>query len=565
MTGRRLVLTAVLALALLLGAALPALADGPEMVPPRPPSAPPLPSTPPLYERYPSWNYTWDAKSVNNAPAQSLIWVNAVQIGKAWLLKLSVRSVEYALHLDLGGQLLNSAASAMRELRSTLWEDAGSPLVTSALVLVGGYALLLVLSRRHAWRAWSVLGGATLTLLLAFAIFTVGPDWLQTCADLSRGLGRGVITTIARPVLIGDKTPADTLLQTAAAQAWSTYVYEPWVLGEFGDAATARRYADSSGTPGGGLLKLMPPERMNVYMSIDPLERPSQLPWWWSEEYVLRRIGIAGASGIMAALFSGVLLALGAGVLGYQVVLTLLLATAPLWLLVSLWLPAGLRLSRWALERALAALAYLVLLPALLGVFLALTLALGTANDALGWVTVGCLQALLATVIWRYRRLPLTALARIGTWAEAPAQHETVSSTSVTRTASRSVTAVATAVPASIAAVAPGARAAADAVVQAPVLVQQAAGPDVVPAPGRAAAAPEPALPREAPRQTSLRTEVQTLERRLQRLRAGNPETAIARGPDSRERAARAGSGIPSLPTLPLDRQRRAMHADYGG
>lgn len=562
MRARSRLLALLLILGLTLGPAATALAlDEPEL-PPRPAAAGPLPEDKlPLYEQYPASAYTVDALSVDSAASQTLIWTNTALSLKAWLVKLSIRSLQYALNLDVGAGLRAPAGQAMAALRARLWDADGGALVVAGLVIAGGAALLLYLSRRHAQRAWLVLGSATAVLLIGFALLLGGPGWLQTDAAVARSLGRGTVEAVART--IPEAGDGNGLTELVAGELWDVLVYQPWVLSEFGSVDNATRFSDRGGTPGAAFLGLPPSGRINSYLSMPASERLIALPWW-SPDYLVRRLGLALTSGLAAVVACAALLLLAVGVLFYQVVLTLLLATAPLWLLISLLWPGGVRLTRWFLEHALGALVQLVLLPGVLAVFLALSHALhGLAAD-LGWAAAGLLQALLAAVIWYYRRLPLHALGVLRRRAAAPPLPEPAPAPAaavvtrgegaaralpVPREQPERTPAVAPALTLPAWRVAPEAPPAA--AVEASFVPVQERG--LVLPPVRLAE--RESAPGGPAAETPLQVELRVIEQRLAEVRQGGRDPAAV--------VVQAGGARPvrpatSLPTLPLDQQRRA-------
>jgi hypothetical protein len=385
----------------------PALADE-EFLPARPPAMVDW-SEPPLYERYPAWHYVYGARIQGPDTLHRLIYtMNLLQVGKAWILKLALRSVEYAVSFDLAGPLVARAGVAMRALVGALWQADQAALVVAGLLMTGALALWYGAFRARLVTGLRILAGAAIILVGSYALFEVAPQTLVNSASIARALGSQVLAGAAAAVAPAgsEGTAAQRLLRSAGESAWRAFVHDPWIDGEFtADAAAKPDYADGE-VEGGRWLALSPSVRLNRYNFMNPTSKLNDFSQWDTEyavDYLPRRFTLVLVSGAVTLVYAGALLLLSGGILYYQLLLVAMLALAPVWLLLALWHPGGLAMVRGAVVRAVGALVAQVVLLAVLAVLLALTGPLASLAEPLGWSARAMLLALLGAVLYRYR------------------------------------------------------------------------------------------------------------------------------------------------------------------
>jgi hypothetical protein len=375
------------------------------LIPGRPAGTATYGSTPPLYEdeRYSPYSYTFEGLTQfrGGSPQPIYFWMNELLVAKAWLLKLALRTVEYALVQDFLTPQLNRAAQAAGALGGLLWQGS-APLVVGALSLTGLWAVWLYL-RGRASRLWGALGGSLLILLLTAALLSAGKDGAAVAGAASRDLARQAYGTIDA---LGRNQQGWGLTAGAGDALWRTLVYQPWVDGEFGSDAGAQLYGQINAA------SFLTKSAVDRHLICDDQIRMTAYCPWWSDEYLPQRMLMAGWTFLAGAVVSGALIALGGGMILAQVALLLLLALAPVWLLIALWWPAqGVRLLSAVWLRALGALLVQVVLAVTLGVLL--LLALGVAAAFTGsWMLASLVLTGLAGLAFRYRTAWLEPLAR---------------------------------------------------------------------------------------------------------------------------------------------------------
>lgn len=412
-------LAAPLLLLLLLLAAVPAIAAAPDpLTPPRPLlSQPYFGGRTPLYDNpdYPPWHYTFEGEGLSATPrGEFYLIMNQLQTMKAWLLKLSIRSVEYAFSQDWYRPFATRSGEAMTALGAFFWERDGAPWVVGALSLAGLWALLLYLKGRTG-AVWASLGGTALILAATAIVLNQGPASVQAGLTVARDASRQVYSLLDK--VSGLPPEADGLLVRAGDHAWKVLVYEPWLQGAFGTAegnAYFRRSQD--GLDGGRVLALTQDRRLqdNDIRLVCLITEANQLRYcpWWRSEYLAPRMAISLYTSLAALLFGGALLALSGGIMLAQLLLAVLLALAPIWLLVGLWAPGrGLLLLRDLLMKGFGALVSQAVLAASLGLLLLLVLPVQAGFGSQGWVIQSALLAGFGLLAFRYRYAWLAPLA----------------------------------------------------------------------------------------------------------------------------------------------------------
>jgi hypothetical protein len=376
------------------------------LIPGRPAAVPAYTSAMPLQddERFPPYVYTFEGEGQLNSIGHQPIyfWMNELLVVKAWLLKLALRVVEYALVQDFLTPLLERAAQATAALGEVLWSGS-TPLVVAALSLTGLWAVALYLQGR-ASRVWASLGGSVAVLAVAAILLTAGADAARTASGLSRDLTRQVYGAVEN---IGRDRPGWGLVARAGDGLWRTLVYQPWVAGEFGAQAGEQTYGQLNTT---SFLAKTPVDR---HLICGDQNRMKTYCPWWGVDFLPRRMLIAGWTFLATAAVSGSLLALAGGIILAQLALLFLLALSPLWLVVALWWPEqGRRLLSALWLKALGALVTQVVLAVTLGVLLLLTLPVATAFTD-GWMLQSLVLTGLAILSLRYRTAWLESLGAL--------------------------------------------------------------------------------------------------------------------------------------------------------
>lgn len=405
---RSLALAALLALLLLLLLPAPPARAGDDFLPDQPDGFVTW-SEAPLYDRYPVWHYTYGARLAGQADTVYRLTyaINLLQVGKAWLVKFAVRSLEYALHLDLITPLLSKAASAMAAVGKWLWEKDGAPLVVAGLIATGAMALVTGALGGRRSRGLRMLGGAAAVLVVGYGVLAVGPSALSAGARVSREVGAQIVGAagLAAAPAGSQGNAAERLVRAAGESAWRTFVLQPWVEGEF-TAGSATKPAYMEGTVAGGKwLALSPVQRTQQY-NINLSAQLQDFHQWDAAltlDYLPRRATLAGVSFVLGSVYAGGVLLLTGSVLYYQLLLLVILVLAPLWLVLALWHPSGLRIVKGALVKAVGALVAQVVLMTVIAAHLALSLPLASFAEAMGWMVQGLCLAVLAAMLFRYR------------------------------------------------------------------------------------------------------------------------------------------------------------------
>jgi hypothetical protein len=365
---------------------------------------------PPLYDRYSVWNYTYGGvKTFPETIGRLYYLINLMQVGKAWVVKLGIRTVEYALYFDAVSPVIGAVGRSMSAISNL---TAGSPagwLVRAGLALAGAVALWhwTVGGRRN--KAFQVLAGTAVLLVGTYIIVAKAPAFLIASSGAARGLGGEIVSGVAAVAApaAGQGAPSERLVRAAGEGVWEALVFDPWVEGEFSAGAAAKAAYLDGNIQGGRWLKMTPTERENWYLSrMDFATRLADFHQYEErlvQDYLPRRFFLALVSLLLGLVWTLAMLLLAGGVLYYQFVLLGMLALAPLWAVLGLWHPSGLRVARGALVKAAGALISQVVLLAVLALALGLTGPLLSLGAPLGWLTQGLLVTLCVAALCRYR------------------------------------------------------------------------------------------------------------------------------------------------------------------
>jgi hypothetical protein len=359
----------------------------------------------PLYDRYSVWNYTYGGvKTFPETIGRLYYLMNLMQVGKAWTVKLGIRSVEYALYFEAVTPVVSAAGRAM----SAVMDRAGW-LVRAGLAITGAVALWYWAVRGRRDKAFRVLAGGAVLLVGMYVIVAAAPSFLVAGAGAARGLGVelvGGVAAVAAPSS-GQGTPSERLVRAAGEGAWRALVFDPWVEGEFSAGAAEKAAYLDDDIQGGKWLAMTPTARENWYLSrMDFATRLSDFHQYEErlvQDYLPRRFMLTLVSLLLGVVWTVAMLLLAGGVLYYQFVLLAMLGLAPLWAVLGLWHPSGLRVARGALVKAAGALISQVVLLAVLALALGLTGPLLSLGEPLGWLAQALLVTLFVAVLARYR------------------------------------------------------------------------------------------------------------------------------------------------------------------
>jgi hypothetical protein len=384
-------------------------------------------NAPTMFERYGSQGLALEPGVGAYGADQGLaVIASGVFAIATWLAHGVIATVQWAFSLELFDFVGHGVAGIVDALRDTLY----LPFVQAAVILGGLYGLWHGLVRRRGTFAAEGLSW-TVFALAAAALFFTFPGALTSGANhLSTGLTRTVLAGVSavdpKP-LPPDGTgaaatfhghPADTQLRVAGDRFWRVFVYQPWLVLQFGEAEVGAAYGERllaartittaeyeavAGDPDG--FAALAERKRDEYAALQEelLADPRLAPWVQGRRAV-DRLGVATLA-LVGVLVGGLLLALvAAAVLLAQIAFLLLVLLGPVALLVGIHPGAGRVIAlRWA-ELALGLLVKRVALGALLAVILVVNGLLLEATQPLGWLVVMGLQALVIAAAVAYRK-----------------------------------------------------------------------------------------------------------------------------------------------------------------
>jgi hypothetical protein len=348
-----------------------------------------------------------------------------VAAGEVTMLSISlgravVAIVEWTLSIDLpcvaGGALTGEVGG----LATGIYQ----PLFGIACALVGLYVLWHGVARNRMMQGLNGALWALFAALVAGAFFAAPAEVMSGVDTFTGDVSRGVLALAAQgdpglaaarsdPVYsasLAAQPDSDAELRLFADRWWRIWVYEPWTVVEFGNAADGQRYGEA-------LLQAQQaqehgdPGAVDRFVSTDLQSASPQTQDWFNGHdrggrLLLGAPRLAVASlALVTLLIAGVTIVLVAGVLVVsQVALVVLAMVAPLFLLVGM-VPGG---GRALLVRLLELTAGALLMRILFSAFLAVVVVLGgVVNDyagQLGWGVAAGLQLALTVTALIYRR-----------------------------------------------------------------------------------------------------------------------------------------------------------------
>lgn len=381
---------------------------------------------PTLFERYGAAGYT--ISGADSATSSPLNAASAALFAIAtWIASGTVAIVQWAFSLELFGFVGDAVEAIVGALERTVY----LPFVQVAVVSAGLYALW-----QGAVRKRGTLAGESLVwavgALAAAALFFAAPRGVINVADtLTTGLSRATLTAVsvadpqtgpddgvtATPTFTGDA--ASTELRVAADRFWRVFVYQPWLVLQFGDATVGRDYGERLLTAqtvqqeefdaavqsedAEALPALLSAKRDEYQALSDEIGADPAAGAWFQGQRPVERVGVASLA-LAGVVVGGVLMALLAGaVLVAQLAFLLLVLLGPIALLLGIQ-PGGGRViaTRWA-QLGVGVLIRRVVLAALLSVVLVVNGVLLDATYPLGWLVVMGLQVLVLAAVYAYR------------------------------------------------------------------------------------------------------------------------------------------------------------------
>lgn len=388
---------------------------------------------PTLLERYGAQGLALAPES-SQGDHQALNAVAAGLFGVAtWLAQAVIAAFQWAFTVEVFAFLGDAVTTIVDALRDLLY----APFVQAAVVLAGLSLVWNGMVRRRG--AVAVQGMVwTVVALTAAGVFFVRPAAVIDGANhFSTGLSRAVLaavsvadpgpllpedpaagTTGAQPAATFDGQAADTLLRVAGDRFWRVFIYEPWLVLQFGDPELGAPYGEAvlaartitaeelealDGDPD-ALGELVAAKRDEAAGLRDELLEDERMAAWFAGRRPVERAGVATLA-LIGVIVGGVLLVLvAAAILLAQIALLLLVLLGPVALLVGIHPGTGRVIAlRWA-ELVLGVLLRRVALGALLAVVLVVNGVLLEASYPLGWFVAISLQALVVAAAVVYRK-----------------------------------------------------------------------------------------------------------------------------------------------------------------
>ncbi len=430
-------------------------------------------------EKYGSGSYslTEASSSTSASPTDGALGAvtDALWAMVTLLVGFAISVVQWAFHLDLA----NIIAPTLHQITGKLVQLIFDPWVATVVVVGAAWLVWWGLVRRRASIAGEGAVWMLVTLVVAIA-FLAQPTSLLVGADhVTSSIGTSALSALA-PITPSDskvagaltpssaykKGPAsDAELRRTSNTIWDTYVYEPWLVAEFGSisvgttagpawlalqanggtvqaeqAVLGAQSTGAAGTGKGGIGAKQEGSNSAAgstagtsaggsTSAAGSTSGTSAAPspaaagtataatqGWFAGSYPAGRFGVVLVAFLAAAALCALLAALALAVLLAQVALVLLVALAPLFLLLGIHPGQGRRVAlRWA-ELAVAAVlkrvVYAVALAAVLVVIGALIALMSAAG--VGWAMTTLLPTLAMVALIVFRRRVIHALVGTG-------------------------------------------------------------------------------------------------------------------------------------------------------
>lgn len=365
-----------------------------------------------------------------DAPSEDADALGAVAAGlfgvATWLAQAVIAAFQWAFTVEVFAFLGDTVTTIVESLRGLLY----TPFVQAAVILAAGSLLWQGMVRRRGTIAVQGMVWIVVALSAAGLFFARPAAIIDGANHLSTGLSRGVLAgvSVADPgsgfddgvttVATYEGHPADNQLRVAGDRFWRVFVYEPWLVLQFGDprlgapygervlasrTITAEEQAEVDGDAD-ALQALVQSKREEATALREEIEADERMAAWFTGRRSVERAGVAMLT-LIGVIVGGVLLVLvAAAILLAQIALLLLVLLGPAALLVGIHPGIGRVLAiRWV-ELAVGVLLRRVALGALLAVVLVLSGVLLEATHPLGWFVVISMQALVVAAAVVYRK-----------------------------------------------------------------------------------------------------------------------------------------------------------------
>jgi hypothetical protein len=353
----------------------------------------------------------------------SIIWSVVV-----WIAAGAVTLFQWAFSLELVNMVGEAVGGMVRSIRDAIY----TPFLQAMIVLAGAWAVWHALVKRRGLLASEGLIWSVALLIVTVFFFSTPEGFVTGANNLSAGVSRAVLEGIS--VLdpgesAGDSEAtfggdgADNQLRVSADRWWSTYVYVPWSVMEFGDQKLADDYGEDllwsktitadewdriegAGGAGGDYAMRLIKEKGDRYEDIkeDLGSKHPQALEWFNGHHPFQRAGIALLALVVVLFAGGLLIVLSGAVLLMQLALILLVVLAPFFLLLGIWPGAGRVVAMRWIETMVGLLVKRVALSALLATILVVGGVLLDATSELGWGIVMAVQVLVLLVALVYRK-----------------------------------------------------------------------------------------------------------------------------------------------------------------
>ena len=343
-----------------------------------------------------------------------------------WLAQAVVAAFQWAFTVEVFAFLGDAVTTIVDALRELFY----APFAQAVVILAGGSLLWHGMVRRRGVTAaegmvWTVVA------LAAAGVFFARPAAVVDAANhVSTGLSRVLLAGVSAadpgstfddgvttaPTYHGHA--ADTQLRMAGDRFWRVFVYEPWLVLQFGDPALGAPYGervlasrtitaeerDEVADDADALAALAQAKRDEAAGLREEILADARMAPWFSGQRAVERAGVAMLA-LIGVVVGGVLLVLvAAAILLAQMALLLLVLLGPVVLLVGIHPGPGRVIAvRWA-ELAVGVLLRRVALGALLAVVLVVSGVLLEASYPLGWFVVVSMQALVVAAAVVYRK-----------------------------------------------------------------------------------------------------------------------------------------------------------------
>lgn len=202
----------------------------------------------PLSERYPSSHYAWDSvidngsvfkpgKAVQGAGESAMqAGANAVFGVNRWVIGANASLTQEAFTMDVTNNATESSARAFTKLHNGLFHK-----FAAALIVYAGLWFLWRASLGQMTRGFVGVGLAFCCMIGAFYLVARPAQTIDAANDTSTALATSVLGVIGKADESAtgrgryfEDDPAKRQIAKINDRIWKVFVYDPWVMGEFG-------------------------------------------------------------------------------------------------------------------------------------------------------------------------------------------------------------------------------------------------------------------------------------------------------------------------------------------